>query len=217
MPEHQRADSQAVIDALASLGQALGYAATPEWPIPADTHPPPAVDVVWLRRPEDSSPLFAFEVESFAKQGMSDNALKLMSRPSAELPKPLHFAQVILNGGQRSHRTADLARQFAAHNYDVYSLSGDGEEARLLRDVLNAHHRVRGEVDLFDFAEALRDCPWGDDVVDEALLHVELVGFDAAYTTDYAEAALTALEDEGVDVKGADWQKETVEVTAGGN
>jgi NitT/TauT family transport system substrate-binding protein len=38
-----------------------------------------------------------------------------------------------------------------------------------------------------------------------------------AYTTDYAEAALKALEDESVDVKGADWQKETVEVTAGGN
>jgi NitT/TauT family transport system substrate-binding protein len=38
-----------------------------------------------------------------------------------------------------------------------------------------------------------------------------------AYTTDYAEAALKALEDESADVKGADWQKETVEVTAGGN
>ena len=38
-----------------------------------------------------------------------------------------------------------------------------------------------------------------------------------AYTTEYAEAALKALEDEGVDVKGADWQKETVEVTAGAN
>ena len=38
-----------------------------------------------------------------------------------------------------------------------------------------------------------------------------------AYTTDYAEAALKQLEDEGVDVKGADWQKEDVEVTEGGN
>src|SRR5215203_6094631 len=38
-----------------------------------------------------------------------------------------------------------------------------------------------------------------------------------AYSTDYADAALKLLEDDGVDVKGADWQKETVEVTAGGN
>jgi NitT/TauT family transport system substrate-binding protein len=38
-----------------------------------------------------------------------------------------------------------------------------------------------------------------------------------AYTTEYAEAALAALEDEGADVKGASWEKEDVEVTAGGN
>ncbi|HSC91443.1 MAG TPA: ABC transporter substrate-binding protein [Gaiellaceae bacterium] len=37
-----------------------------------------------------------------------------------------------------------------------------------------------------------------------------------AYVTDYAEAAVQALEDEGVDVKGDSWQKEEVEVTAGG-
>jgi NitT/TauT family transport system substrate-binding protein len=38
-----------------------------------------------------------------------------------------------------------------------------------------------------------------------------------AYTTEYAEAALKALEDDGTDVKGADWKKEDVEVTEGGN
>ena len=37
-----------------------------------------------------------------------------------------------------------------------------------------------------------------------------------AYRTDLAEAAVKALEDEGVDVNGADWEKETVEVTPGG-
>jgi hypothetical protein len=38
-----------------------------------------------------------------------------------------------------------------------------------------------------------------------------------SYRTDLAEAAVKELEDEGVDVNGADWKKETVEVTAGGN
>ncbi len=38
-----------------------------------------------------------------------------------------------------------------------------------------------------------------------------------AYTTEYAEAALAALEDEGADVKGSSWEKEDVEVTKGGN
>jgi len=39
---------------------------------------------------------------------------------------------------------------------------------------------------------------------------------DDAYTSEYAEAAVQALEDEGVDVNGADWTKPEVEVTAGG-
>jgi NitT/TauT family transport system substrate-binding protein len=37
-----------------------------------------------------------------------------------------------------------------------------------------------------------------------------------AYITDYAEAAVVALEEEGVDVKGEDFQPEEVEVTPGG-
>jgi NitT/TauT family transport system substrate-binding protein len=39
---------------------------------------------------------------------------------------------------------------------------------------------------------------------------------DDAYTTEFAEAAVQALEDEGVDVNGADWEKPEVEVTPGG-
>jgi NitT/TauT family transport system substrate-binding protein len=37
-----------------------------------------------------------------------------------------------------------------------------------------------------------------------------------AYRTDIAEAAMQELEDDGVDVNGEDWTKETVEVTPGG-
>src|SRR5215203_5192916 len=37
-----------------------------------------------------------------------------------------------------------------------------------------------------------------------------------SFRTDLAEAAVKELEDEGVDVNGADWKKETVEVTPGG-
>jgi NitT/TauT family transport system substrate-binding protein len=38
----------------------------------------------------------------------------------------------------------------------------------------------------------------------------------ATYRTDLAEEAVAALEEEGVDVNGSDYQKETVEVTPGG-
>jgi NitT/TauT family transport system substrate-binding protein len=39
---------------------------------------------------------------------------------------------------------------------------------------------------------------------------------DDAYRTDVAEAAMQELKDDGVDVNGSDWKKETVEVTPGG-
>ena len=39
---------------------------------------------------------------------------------------------------------------------------------------------------------------------------------DDAYTTDYAEAAVKELQDEDVDVVGADFKKQTVKVTPGG-
>jgi NitT/TauT family transport system substrate-binding protein len=39
---------------------------------------------------------------------------------------------------------------------------------------------------------------------------------EGVYTTEYAEAAVGELEDEGVDVKGADWEAPEVEVTKGG-
>jgi NitT/TauT family transport system substrate-binding protein len=39
---------------------------------------------------------------------------------------------------------------------------------------------------------------------------------EGVYTTEYAEAAVAALEDEDVDTKGADWEAPEVEVTEGG-
>jgi NitT/TauT family transport system substrate-binding protein len=39
---------------------------------------------------------------------------------------------------------------------------------------------------------------------------------EGVYTTEHAEAAVGELEDEGVDVKGADWEAPEVEVTKGG-
>jgi NitT/TauT family transport system substrate-binding protein len=40
---------------------------------------------------------------------------------------------------------------------------------------------------------------------------------EGVYTSEYAEAAVQALEDEGVDVKGADYEAPEVEVTEGGD
>jgi NitT/TauT family transport system substrate-binding protein len=40
---------------------------------------------------------------------------------------------------------------------------------------------------------------------------------DGVYNSEFAEAAVAELEDEGVDVNGSDWQAPEVEVTEGGN
>jgi NitT/TauT family transport system substrate-binding protein len=39
---------------------------------------------------------------------------------------------------------------------------------------------------------------------------------DGVFDSEFAEAAVAALEDDGVDVKGADWEAPEVEVTEGG-
>ena len=39
---------------------------------------------------------------------------------------------------------------------------------------------------------------------------------DGVFTTEFAEAAVAELEDDGVDVNGADWEAPEVEVTEGG-
>ena len=39
---------------------------------------------------------------------------------------------------------------------------------------------------------------------------------DGVYTSEYAEAAVAELEDEGLDVNGNDWEAPEVEVTEGG-
>ncbi len=61
--------------------------------------------------------------------------------------------------------------------------------------------------------------PEAFDVTSEIALSGKVIKTEAsedAYRTDIAEAAMKELEDDGVDVKGDDWQKETVELTEGG-
>ena len=61
--------------------------------------------------------------------------------------------------------------------------------------------------------------PEAFDITNEIALSGKVIKTEAsedAYRTDIAEAAMKELEDDGVDVKGEDWEKETVEVTEGG-
>ena len=119
---------------------------------------------------------------------MAYNVMKLLSRPYLQLPKPQLFAQVVVHRGQTSDKPEAVLREYAAHNFAVYRLAA-GDAPRLLTDILETHHRLRGPLDLAKFAAVLSRGPWSSTAIDAALHHVEQLGFSAAYTRDYAVLA----------------------------
>lgn len=173
MSRHTLGPGRDVIEALVVLGAALDYTTVEEWRVPDTTA---AVDVAWLRRAADQVPILMFEVESRPGDGVAVNAMKLLGKRSADLPKPLHLFHVVVSGGQRSARPVDVERTFAAHNYSMHLLSADDEPAGLLSQVLSVHARIADRVDGVRLAEALRRAPWPTELVEPLLQHAETEG-----------------------------------------
>jgi hypothetical protein len=173
MTRHTLGPGREVIRALVALGAALDYTTVEEWRVPDTTA---AVDVAWLRRAADHVPILMFEVESRPGDGVAVNAMKLLGKHAADLPKPLHLFHVVVGGGQRSARPVDVERTFAAHNYSVHLLSTDDEPAGLLSQVLSVHARIADRVDGVRLAEALRRKPWPAELVEPLLQHAETEG-----------------------------------------
>ena len=174
MPEHTLGPGRLMISALLELGEALGYAVDPEYPLPTGTA---AVDVAWLRRPGGMDPLVVFEVESRAGAGLASNAMKVLGRAAADTMKPLHLFHLVVRGGTRSERPVDVAREFAGHNYTVHLLSAADEPRRLLETVLKVHRRVADRVDGVALARALARPPWPRDLLESLLQYAEALGF----------------------------------------
>jgi hypothetical protein len=173
MPEHALEPGRQVIAALLNLGRALGYLEEAEYELP---HSTAAVDVAWLREP-GQPPLVIFEVESRPTAGIAANAMKVLGRASAETIKPLHLFHLVVEGGVRSHRPADVAREYAGHNYSLHLLSDPGEPRRLLQEILRVHRRVTDRVDGVSLALAVAQPPWPDELVEPLLLYSEAAGF----------------------------------------
>jgi hypothetical protein len=157
MPVHVLADGLQVIESLEMLGRALGYNVAREWPLPEGTA---AVDVAWLRDAADIAPLFVFEIESRAGEGLASNAMKVLGRDAAAGPKPLHLFHLVVHGGLRSRRPVDTAREFAGHNYTVHLLASPDEPRDLLDAILGAHRRVATAVEGVALGTALRAPLW---------------------------------------------------------
>jgi len=181
MPEHALEPGRQIIAALLSLGSGLGYVVEPEYELP---HSTAAVDVAWLRE-RGQPPLVIFEVESRPTAGLAANAIKVLGRASAETVKPLHFFHLVVEGGVRSQRPADVVREYAGHNYSLHLLSDLGEPRRLLHEILRVHRRVTDRVDGVRVALALAQPPWPDDLVEPLLQFAEGAGFSGLSERSY--------------------------------
>jgi hypothetical protein len=94
-----------------------------------------------------------------------------------------------VEGGVRSHRPADVAREYAGHNYSLHLLSDSAEPRRVLQDILLVHRRVTERVDGASLALALAQPPWPDDLVEPLLQFAEAAGFSGLSERSYVVLA----------------------------
>lgn len=152
MGEHKTSSSKAFINDIAALGQSLDYHVEKEWPIPESGKPPQQVDVCWFRSPNDCVPLFTFEIESAYTASSSGNAIKLYSKPSSSLLKPLFFYHIYLDEREKTQRIIDLENQYSTHNYRIYTQS-DNEHHSLISDILSQHERIGADIQIYPLLE----------------------------------------------------------------
>ena len=123
----------------------------------------------------------------------------------------------------RREANQDIAKRFLKASFKGWAFCRDNQD-ECLQHVLDSgptlgegHQRWQlNEINALTWPNAT-----GIGVMDETALpadrgHRQAVrrdqaGVERLYRTDLAEAAVKELEDEGVDVNGADWEKETVE------
>jgi hypothetical protein len=78
MADHKLPAGKQLIQGIAHLGTVLGYHVKKEFPVDEPTYgESPAVDVAWFSQKGNRFPLFIFEVESKATNGMTNNPLKV--------------------------------------------------------------------------------------------------------------------------------------------
>lgn len=183
--QHTLPAGVAVITALYELGEALGYVVQREHLVGKSA----AVDLSWTAADSNDIPLFIFEVESTASQGLANNAAKVYGSPPSELPKPLFFFHLVLKGSKDNERIRNVQRTYGQQNYRVYRLSDEDERSSLPSDILEQHRRVSRYLEPAPLAAALNNSVWGPSAAKETLRFSEKLLFDASYLHDYAMVA----------------------------
>lgn len=177
MPEHKMKKGIDFINGIRDLGRLLGYHVELEIPVSTEKGNSPAVDIAWYKEENQKFPLFIFEIESSASNGMVYNPLKVFSKKNEQFEKPLFFFQIVLKGGQESSRIEDLKNQFGNYNYRIYRTS-EFEEKKLILDVLEQHRRLTQELDIITLANYLVDSNWIDIDIKQVSNHIILLDFE---------------------------------------
>lgn len=160
MADHKLPAGKQLIQGIAQLGTVLGYHVEKEFPVDEPTYgESPAVDVAWFAQKGNRFPLFIFEVESKATNGMTNNPLKVYAQENRAFEKPLFFFHVVAQGGGNSSRPRNLEAQYGKNNYRIY-LVGTDSANDLIRDVLSQHARVRSDVDYIALYQLLITDLW---------------------------------------------------------
>lgn len=177
MPEHKLKKGIDFINGIKDLGKLLGYHVELETPVSPEKDNSPAVDIAWYKEEHQKFPLFIFEIESSASNGMAYNPLKVFSKKNEQFEKPLFFFQIVLKGGQDSSRVEDLKNQFGNYNYRIYRTS-ESEDKKLILDVLDQHRRLTQELDIINLANYLNGAEWIEIDIDEVTNHIVSLEFE---------------------------------------
>lgn len=153
MAEHKLGKGIGFIQFISELGKIMGYHIEVEVPVNTDNYISPVIDIAWFKEKNQKFPLFIFEVESKATNGMAYNPMKVFSKKNDQFEKPLFFFQIVLDGGQNSSRIDDLKEMFGSHNYRIYKISSQ-EGQKFIFDILEQHRRISHNIynyDLFEY------------------------------------------------------------------
>ena len=177
MSEHKLKPGIDFINGIKSLGLIMGYYIQTEHPVDFEKANSPEVDVVWIKEENQKFPLFIFEVESTASNGMTYNPMKVFSKKNEKFEKPLFFFQVILTGGLNSSRIKDLKRTYGTYNYRIYSVL-NAESQSFLFDVLEQHRRISQNLNIFNLFNFLIQSKWINIDFEALAIHIENLDFE---------------------------------------
>lgn len=160
MANHKLALGKQLIEGIAHLGQILGYHIEKEFPVDESaSRESSAVDVAWFSQKGTRFPLFIFEVESKATNGMTNNPLKVYAQENRAFEKPLFFFHIVAEGGIHSSRPKNLEAQYGKNNYRIYLVESDTAN-NLIRDILSQHSKISNNVDYLSLHQLLASELW---------------------------------------------------------